>query len=450
METKVASLEDYTVRGDVSCVRFSVDGQCVAVGSHGGSLDVFSVKSMQARTNENRWCPVWKVDLEASQTFAAVSERRGSSDDDDGGGDGDDLSGQNGDGHDSVGDVMKTHGGVSNLAATSYSSNTRTALPRKNVKSVGATGKGADSLRMKSQRSKQWIRGEESLQGVRGTVKKVGSCVGHTSGVTRMDWSTNNCVLRSTTQNKELLYWHMPSGTKSSRGEEHRDVDWGSHTAIFGWNVKGVWPVGSDGKEVQAVDVSRGAGCVVTGDALRHIKLFKYPCVGPRAMYKGYVGHGDSVVDVRFTEDNARVLSIGGRDNCILQWKYAPKFPEEERLPENDLDLGSILLRPPRVVRQIRRRAQLRDVPACVHLVMEGDYHVVKHELRVRCMVVLYASRYLSLRALLCICVWRKAVMSSNLCVMFACFVFPAYHLGWRTFLKCNKTNHACFLLSGV
>ena len=45
---------------------------------------------------------------------------------------------------------------------------------------------------------------------------------------------------------------------------------WASKTAPLGWDMKGIWPVGSDGSQINAVDVSRGRGVVqtvATGDS---------------------------------------------------------------------------------------------------------------------------------------------------------------------------------------
>jgi WD40 repeat protein len=420
LEAKISSLDDYTTRGDVACIRFSPNGQYVAVGSHSGTLDVFSVKSMRARTHDNQWCPIWKVDMDVEQTFVVMMlggsdhvggdhHHHGDDDGDEGDEGGDQIGeyahGMDVDVHDESGQ-QGSSSGVHHTTMGPNNSGIRSSIHTNVAGSSAKKSAGKLSARAKSAKEKQVIHGEEGLHGVRGSVKRVGSCVGHMSGITRMDWSMNTCVLRSTTESNELLFWHMPSGAKSSKADEHRDVDWASHTAVFGWNVKGVWPVGSEGKEVRASDVSRGAGCVVTGDTNGHIKIFRYPCVGPRAMFKAYIGHGGSVVDVRFTEDNARVISIGGRDTCILQWRYMPKFPEEAKTAASDKDIHAVVMKPSRVLRQIRRRATLKDVPACVRVVVEGDYHVVLHDMEVGlCVCVCVYHARVCCRVCVCVCV---------------------------------------------
>jgi len=47
------------------------------------------------------------------------------------------------------------------------------------------------------------------------------------------------------------------------------------------------------------------------------------------------VGHSSHVTNVRFTQDKSRVITIGGADHAIFQWRFIPEntsesIPEEE------------------------------------------------------------------------------------------------------------------------
>lgn len=44
------------------------------------------------------------------------------------------------------------------------------------------------------------------------------------------------------------------------------DTTWSSHTCVLGFNVMGIWPKGSDGTDVNALDVSEAKGIVATGE----------------------------------------------------------------------------------------------------------------------------------------------------------------------------------------
>ena len=44
-----------------------------------------------------------------------------------------------------------------------------------------------------------------------------------------------------------------------------------------------------------------------------------FSCAG--AKFKKYVGHSAHVTNVRFTFDQSHVISVGGADNAIFQWR---------------------------------------------------------------------------------------------------------------------------------
>jgi len=45
----------------------------------------------------------------------------------------------------------------------------------------------------------------------------------------------------------------------------------------------------------------------------------------PRFLFQApsykYEGHGSHVTNVRFTHNDSHLLSLGGKDTCILQWR---------------------------------------------------------------------------------------------------------------------------------
>ena len=56
------------------------------------------------------------------------------------------------------------------------------------------------------------------------------------------------------------------------------------------------------------------------------------------ARFKKYVGHCAHVTNVRFTNDNHHVISVGGADNAIFQWRFLPTGEEVNEDEEGGVD----------------------------------------------------------------------------------------------------------------
>lgn len=52
------------------------------------------------------------------------------------------------------------------------------------------------------------------------------------------------------------------------------------------------------------------------------VKLFRYPCPVEKASFHQYVGHSSHVTNVRFVPKAPYLISTGGEDKSIFQWKY--------------------------------------------------------------------------------------------------------------------------------
>jgi len=157
---------------------------------------------------------------------------------------------------------------------------------------------------------------------------------GHSSFLTHVDFSADGSLLQTTCGAGELLYWQVPTGKQNPKSGDAKDIQWNTQTAIFGWAIKSIWPEGSDKTDINAVCRSYGAGGnVASGDVLVTagdnglVTLFPYPAVGDKQKAKQYHGHSSHVTNVRFTRDDAYVLSVGGNDMAIFQWRHA--YPEE-------------------------------------------------------------------------------------------------------------------------
>ncbi|XP_068508539.1 echinoderm microtubule-associated protein-like 3 isoform X1 [Syngnathus scovelli] len=154
---------------------------------------------------------------------------------------------------------------------------------------------------------------------------RFGRCNGHSSFITHLDWSKDGKYIMSNSGDYEILYWDVAAGCKLLRNRsESKDREWASYTCVLGFHVMGVWPEGSDGTDINALCRSHSESVVAVADDFCKVHLFQYPCPKPKAPSRRYEGHGSHVTNVRFTHSDAHLLSLGGKDTCIFQWRVLP------------------------------------------------------------------------------------------------------------------------------
>eukprot|EP00164_Ancoracysta_twista_P022676 GFYU01041949.1.p1 GENE.GFYU01041949.1~~GFYU01041949.1.p1 ORF type:complete len:540 (-),score=189.64 GFYU01041949.1:33-1412(-) len=158
------------------------------------------------------------------------------------------------------------------------------------------------------------------------TMKRVGTCKGHSSFVTHIDWSEDGKYLQSNCGAYEHLYWDA-DGNRYKYASKMRDTEFNSFTCVLGYPVIGVYQDGMDGTDVNAVDRSHNREIIASGDDFGNVSLYKYPAVHPKkTVHHKYTGHSSHVTNVRFNYDDSMVLSTGGNDSSIFQWRVEKSF----------------------------------------------------------------------------------------------------------------------------
>jgi WD40 repeat protein len=145
----------------------------------------------------------------------------------------------------------------------------------------------------------------------------------HRSFVVSVDWSQDSAYIRSVCGAHELI-WHKvtddgveqdPSGHSNTL-----ETEWATNSAKFGWLVTGIFPSGTDGTHINHVDFSADNSLIVTGDDYGLVNVWRNPS---RAGHKpiSLRGHSEHVVRTRFMQGDNYIISIGGYDKTVFQWK---------------------------------------------------------------------------------------------------------------------------------
>nr|XP_035941418.1 echinoderm microtubule-associated protein-like 5 isoform X1 [Halichoerus grypus] len=205
------------------------------------------------------------------------------------------------------------------------------------------------------------------IYGVAQRYKKLGECVGSLSFITHLDWSSDSRYLQTNDGNGKRLFYRMPGG-KEVTNEEIKGVHWASWTCVSGLEVNGIWPKYSDINDINSVDGNYIGQVLVTADDYGIIKLFRYPCLRKGAKFKKYIGHSAHITNVRWSHDYQWVISIGGADHSVFQWKFIPErklkdalhiAPQESLADSNSDESDSDLSDVPELDSEIEQETQL-------------------------------------------------------------------------------------------
>lgn len=144
---------------------------------------------------------------------------------------------------------------------------------------------------------------------------------GHNSYVKHIDFSSDSQYLQSVCGAYELLYWSLAKRSQVRSMSEVKDVDWATQTCSLGWTVKGIWEPQMDGTDINALDVSFSTNLIATADDRGLVRLLNYPAVAEPSASVAARGHSSHVTNVKFVDGTRAVLSAGGYDLTVFQWR---------------------------------------------------------------------------------------------------------------------------------
>jgi len=159
----------------------------------------------------------------------------------------------------------------------------------------------------------------------------------HSSAITAIDWSKDSKYLRAIDQAYAKLYYDIIECVHIKDGSSvlTDPAIWFSATCKLGWDVMGVYPLGADGTDVNAIDTNEDRSLIAIGDDFGTMCVYRYPCLKMSHECHRMGGHSSHVTRCRFyeTENPAdmRIITAGGNDRCYIQWKQLDKAYDENK-----------------------------------------------------------------------------------------------------------------------
>ena len=168
----------------------------------------------------------------------------------------------------------------------------------------------------------------------------IGRCVRHTTPVTHLDFSSDGEWIRTNSAAKELCFFNADDASLQSNLPAMRDVLWSTWSCIYNWHVKATHRTAYKGEAVTTMTApSSMPNYIASGTTYGYIKLHSFPCVPDDSECHRIPAHSGNIAALRFSFDEKRLISVGHRDRCIVQWK-AFEFDEKDvvilDLPESE------------------------------------------------------------------------------------------------------------------
>ncbi|XP_041781012.1 echinoderm microtubule-associated protein-like 2 isoform X1 [Anopheles merus] len=147
------------------------------------------------------------------------------------------------------------------------------------------------------------------------------SLQGHSSFISHLDWSKDSQVLRSNSGDYELLYWNPTLCRQITSQSTVKNLEWATQNCSVSFETIGIWPENFDGTDINSVCKDGEEQFLVCADDFGKIRLFSFPASQPKSLSHSYRGHSSHVTAVQFMHDGVRLLSAGGMDTSVLQWR---------------------------------------------------------------------------------------------------------------------------------
>uniref|UniRef100_A0A1B0BJX9 Uncharacterized protein n=1 Tax=Glossina palpalis gambiensis TaxID=67801 RepID=A0A1B0BJX9_9MUSC len=141
--------------------------------------------------------------------------------------------------------------------------------------------------------------------------------------LTHLDWSMDGNFVQTVTIDFDLLFWDAKSLSPERSPIAMKDVKWLSSNCTVGYLVAGMWSnryYSNSNTIITTCSRSASQDMLISGDADGYIRLFRYPCMSPRAEFHEAKVYSGMVACARFLYGDHTIVTVGGTDASLMVW----------------------------------------------------------------------------------------------------------------------------------
>jgi len=151
----------------------------------------------------------------------------------------------------------------------------------------------------------------------------------HIAAPTHVQWRKDSKMVKTLTRDYEIVHWKIDTktrkGTFSPQIPDPDKVEWTGDPLVAGWDCQGLYQPGFDGTDLNDATLTSDKRLIISGDDYGTIRLHNYPAVEPTNNL-AYGGHAEFVQGVELLRDDSQVITCGGADMAIFQWKLHKNY----------------------------------------------------------------------------------------------------------------------------
>jgi microtubule-associated protein-like 1/2 len=147
--------------------------------------------------------------------------------------------------------------------------------------------------------------------------------------LTHVDWSLDSCYLQTATIDFDLLFWDVKALSSEKSPIAMKDTKWLTHNCVVGFMVGGMWSnryYSSQNTLITTASRASGHDMLASGDAEGYLRLFRYPCITPRAEFAEAKVYSGTIACARFLYGMRSLVTVGGTDASLMIWELAGNF----------------------------------------------------------------------------------------------------------------------------
>ena len=146
-------------------------------------------------------------------------------------------------------------------------------------------------------------------------------------------------IIKTFTRDYEIVHWILNREERDCRFcpwiPAQENILWFGQPIIAGYDVKGCYQSNLfDGTDLNDIVITKDEKLVISVDDFATVRMHNYPAIHERKCKQYKNKHCEFIVGCKLLFDDSQLITVGGADRTIFQWKLNKLYQEEDNTQE--------------------------------------------------------------------------------------------------------------------